>query len=527
VLPGNAKVQASGAIRLGRRLILEQRTDAGSPALIYSAGLPDDASIAPFENPLPMASPGELPRQDLRCQLRETSEELQIENDGLVMSYGIFGAPGSGKTNLLLGLLRQLLQLRAADAERRFGALILDPKAALIEDVRAIADAAGRRDDLIVLNADELDVASASVNIIDVDLNPYELARALVLAAQSAGVGASEAYWFGAWQNLFAAAIYLLRWLDSRELTLGVLLDSVLTVDVSDPLSGDVGRRRIQSLAAAARTRVASLPIHEQSEGRAAINQIEVFYSQKSDSVATVENLMTNAYGAFLRASTRCYSPNLDKTAGGQPLYDRIIDDGLIVLVSVSPADVGLAKTLCTLVKNLFMQSVRSRLSRVRAGRLRNFTRPLVLACDEYSQVASEIPGQVGDGDFFSVSRQQGCMGLLATQSVNVLQASSLKENWKSIFSNFAAKIFMRAVDNETVEEATKLAGEIDTYSTSLGTSSGGQGPGSSTQKDLKERKVLPGHVLTQLVARGQGAVIGTLDGATQPGVYFVGVPKY
>src|SRR5262249_47588343 len=150
------------------------------------------------------------------------------------------------------------------------------------------------------------------------------------------------------------------------------------------------------------------------------------FYSQKSDNIATVENLITLAYGEFLRARTHRYSKSSPKTSTHKVFYDQIIDDGKVVLVSVSPSEPGLAKVLCTLVKNLFMQSVRSRLDRVRAGRLQNFERPLLLACDEYSQVASEIHGQIGDGDFFSLARQQGCMGILATQSVNVLQASAL-----------------------------------------------------------------------------------------------------
>jgi hypothetical protein len=88
--------------------------------------------------------------------------------------------------------------------------------------------------------------------------------------------------------------------------------------------------------------------------------------------------------------------------------------------------------------------TVVGRLARVRAGTLQNFTRPLVLAVDEYSEVASEVPGQpMGDGYFFSVCRQNGCMGLIATQSVNVLQASSLKENWKAVFSTFGAKFLV------------------------------------------------------------------------------------
>ena len=465
--------------------------------------------------------------QQLEYTLRETETELYIENRGLTSSYGIFGAPGSGKTVLMLYLLRQLLELDADDPSRKVGALILDPKAALIEDVRSILDAIGRSDDLIVLNAAELEKRKESVNVIDCDLDPYELARALVLAAQSAGVGASEPFWFGDWENLFSAAIYLMQRQGKNVLTLQELVDAVLTVKRPDPtISDEPPQRPIEKIAKDARHDLEKLSRDERLEPEAAINQIEHFYSQEPDNIASVEVLIRRGYAEFLRMRTARYSATIPKDATRTNFYDRIIDEGKIVLVSVSPADPGLAKVLCTLVKNLFMQSMRSRLDRVRdrTRSLKNFERPVVLACDEYSQVASEIPGQVGDGDFFSIARQQGCMGLLATQSVNVLQASSLKENWKSIFSNFGAKIFMRAVDNETVEEATKLAGETDWYETSLGTSSGGQGFGSSTQRSVKERKALPSHVLTQLIETGQGVVIGSLDG-WNPSTYFFDVP--
>lgn len=525
---GNAKIEPKGRIHLGRQLVLEQYATA--PAAVgfqFVTTLPEDGTIPMIENPSPTSNPGELPRQELKYRLRQTSTELYIENHGLTMSYGIFGAPGSGKTYLMLRLLRQILALNANDADRRSGALILDPKAALIEDLCRMADDVGRADDLIVLNAAELERRDQSVNVIDADLDSSELARALVLAAQSAGVSTSDPYWFLAWQNLFSAAIYLLQWLGRDVLTLRELVDTVLTVDRADAMSSSTaGKPRILRIARDATARLEELPEEQRLEAEAAINQIEVFYDQRADNVATVANIISQAYGEFLRARTRRYSLAIPKTASRQSFYDRILDEGKLVLVSVSPSEPGLAKVLCTLIKNLFMQSVRSRLDRVRAGRLRNFERPVVLACDEYSQVASEIPGQVGDGDFFSIARQQGCMGLLATQSVNVLQATSLKENWKSIFSTFGAKFFMRAVDNETVEEATKLAGETDWYVTSLGTSSGAQGLGSSTQKDLKERKVLPAHVLTQLVETGQGVVIGSLDGRQNPSTYFFDVPE-
>jgi hypothetical protein len=528
-LSGSSKIEPHGRVQLGTRLELEEfaPSAAEQSPFLYAVGLPDDGSIAPIDSPLPYANQGGLSLQELDYRLQETDGELCLEDRGLTSSYGIFGAPGCGKTFLMLHMLRQLLSFQGDDPERRFGALILDPKAALIEDVQAMTDAAGRTDDLVVLNAAELKRRKEAVNVIDCDLDAYELSRALVLAAQSAGVGASEPYWFGSWQNLFSAAIFLLQRLEKDVLTLRTLIDSVLTVNTPDPmLTSAPPQRYIEELASRAKKEhVPGLSADERSETLAAINQLNVFYSQKPDNIATVSNLIMQAYGEFLRARTKVFCKEISNGASRTSFYDEIIDDGKIVLVSVSPADPGLAKVLCTLVKNLFMQSMRSRLDRVREGRLHNFQRPVVLACDEYSQVASEIPGQTGDGDFFSIARQQGCMGLLATQSVNVLQSSSLKENWKAIFSNFGGKIFMRAVDNETVEEATKLAGENDWYETSLGTSSGGQGLGSSTQRTMKERKALPGHVLTQLIATGEGVFIGSSDARTRPSVQFFRVP--
>lgn len=261
-----------------------------------------------------------------------------------------------------------------------------------------------------------------------------------------------------------------------------------------------------------------------------AISQIDAFFRQENENVATIEAIVTRAYSPFQRSRYNVYSPvGQSKVLASQAssFYDQMIEDGKIVVVSLSPAEPAVAKILCTLVKCLFQRSVLSRLERVRAGRLQNFKRPLILACDEYSQIASEVQGQpMGDGDFFSQARQNGCMGLLVTQSVNVLQASSLKENWRSVFSNFAAKVFMRLVDNQTAEEATKLAGESDWYVTSRGTSRSKDGVGSSNQTDLKERKALPTTVLTQVLERGDGAVIGSLDGATDASfLRFVHVP--
>jgi hypothetical protein len=525
----NDRIKAKGTVYLGRRMDLVQRQEA-TPRVGgggFVSGRPSGGLIPGVDDPFAGFSGSQVRAERLSWAFSGTDEPVTMEDDGLTTSYGIFGAPRSGKTHLLVLLLRQLFDLKTKQPEKRFGGLILDPKAALIGDVRkAIADA-GRTDDLIVINAEELAGSGARVNPIDAGFDPYELGRMLVLAAQSAGTQASEPFWFGAWTNLFGAAIYLMQMHSTEVLTLRSLLDAVLVMEGGDLADARSPERGIQRIAREVKEQLPALGDDEWQDARRAISQVEQFYRQEPDNIETVNTLITNAYSAFQQSRFRCFSPEQDATEKRLTFYDQIIDEGKLVLVSVSPSDPGLAKVLCTLIKCLFQATVLSRQARVREKTLTNYIRPLVLAIDEYSQVASELPGEsMGDGNFFSLARQNGCLGLVVTQSVNVLQATSLKENWKSIFSNFGAKIFMRLADNETTEEAVKQIGETDWQLTSFGTSQGGGDGSASTNTDLRERK-FPSSVFTQLIERRHAVIVGSLDGNdSQPGTWFVEIPE-
>jgi TraM recognition site of TraD and TraG len=215
------------------------------------------------------------------------------------------------------------------------------------------------------------------------------------------------------------------------------------------------------------------------------------------------------------------------RTNGKPSLFDQIIEQGKVVLVTVGPEDPVMGKILCTLIKCLFQQSVMSRLERFNSGRLTNFTRPVFIACDEFAEIASEVPGQpMGDGRFFSLARQNGCMGILATQSIHTLENSSLAESWKSIFSNLAAKIFMGAADNETAEQACELAGQVD-WEMSSNTEGYGKDGSFSQQRSIVQRPELTPYVLTHVLRRGQAVAIGSLDGReTAPMLRFIEVPE-
>jgi type IV secretory pathway TraG/TraD family ATPase VirD4 len=139
------------------------------------------------------------------------------------------------------------------------------------------------------------------------------------------------------------------------------------------------------------------------------------------------------------------------------------------------------------------------------------------------------IPGKpMGDGHFFSHSRELNGVGFLATQSVNMLQSSSLKDSWRAVWSNLNTKIFMRLADGETLKEAPKLGGQCDWHVTGHGTSRSRDGAGSSRDRQLQQREALPAENFTQLLRRGEGFMFGSVDGGlTRPRTNFFAAPWF
>jgi len=494
---------------------------------------------------------------------------VAISDQGLVSGYGIFGAPGTGKSYLVMQILERLLLLNRGQSDVKYGGLILDPKAALLDKVTELWPRLGeeRRDDLIILKPDLLnepehlrrygvdpDRHMRSVNVIDCALTPVELGRMLVLAAQSAGVAAKEPFWFLAWTNLFGAALTLLEYYEGAVPTIRQLLDSILLPGDLEELrsassreGGQTSRRlrRIEEIAerltkdpkATAQKLHREFPViaeqQIESDIAAAAAQIESFF--QSDYVRTLEAFIANAFGAFQQYRYWCLSPEgttrplIRKYGRGRSnpsFYDLIIEQGKVVLISVGPEDPGMGKMLCTLVKTLFQQTIMSRRERYLSFKLDNFTRPVFLACDEYAEIASEVPGQpVGDGRFFSLARENGCLGVLATQSIHTLENSALHESWKSIFSNLGAKIFMGAADNETAKQASELAGTLDWEMSSTSVSHSRE-HSFSHQDNFQERPELTPYILTHVLKQGQAVAIGSFDGrATPPQLRFFQVP--
>ena len=153
-------IEVNGQLHIGKQMEIIQQAEKRQARPIFDAGRP--AGIPHYQYTSRLAPPGELAMRRLSYSFRDTDKEICIENAGLKASYGIFGGPGSGKTYLLRYLLKQIFEFNSHDSQRKFGGLILDPKATLIDDLRKIAEETGRTTDLLVLNTADLNTQRGS-----------------------------------------------------------------------------------------------------------------------------------------------------------------------------------------------------------------------------------------------------------------------------------------------------------------------------------------------------------------------------
>ena len=165
--------------------------------------------------------------------------EVTLSGAGLNQLYVCFGAPGTGKSYLLLRILKQML---LGDWAPPWGGLLLDPKQTLIADVgklkREIEEEGGK------LPADRFHTIGpheASTNLLcgkmgQSRLGPYDLGVALALAAQSAGISAKEPFWLNEMKRIFGAGLNLLELLGEPQ-TLNRLAELLLAwelVEIKD-----------------------------------------------------------------------------------------------------------------------------------------------------------------------------------------------------------------------------------------------------------------------------------------------------
>jgi hypothetical protein len=346
-------ITVEGTVEIGRRLAVtagrRSRASLETPDSEFRPPMPRfRGPRARLIQPVPF---GEDPVRFIERDLRPTPDTVAFRDKGLALSYAVFGQPGSGKTHLLRNVLYDLLaggpdnaRLRL-DPDQRFGALIVDPKGELVRDVVDILEATGRSDDLRLVNTQALERSGGGMNLLDVQLDPSEKAVALVLAAQCAGESPKDPFWVKSWTNVFIGAAHILHAL-GRDVTLAALVEATMGRD------------------AGADARLAGDDTTQRSPLRAK---------------RAVEVLVATAFGDFCRAKYKaCYSAK-HPAPKYRRLYDQIIEDGRVVVVSNGFEERNFTGALVPLVKTLFQRTVLSRFSLADDERLR--TRDVRSSC--------------------------------------------------------------------------------------------------------------------------------------------------
>ena len=216
----------------------------------------------------------------------------------------------------------------------------------------------------------------------------------------------------------------------------------------------------------------------------------------------------------------------LSATGGGDSVYSGIIKRHRVVTVAVGQSSPAFQRSMSTLVKSLFQQAVLADLSKRDARDAPPF---FILACDEYAQAITEgETGLVSDSRFFSLSREAGCMSVLALQSVATGRSrfpAAMRDRWDGILGNVTVKLFMRCNDVETAEMGSALAGSQHSFIPVLSQQRSAQGLSATEAVAMLEHRRVPPWYLTNRMGRGYALVHGTLDGQSVPTSVFVRVP--
>jgi len=462
---------------------------------------------------------------EIDYERRPMQEQAVIRGKGLRQTYLIFGGPGAGKTYYFKYLLSRML----AHPDRP-GCLLLDPKGSeLTPWLEQQLAKTNREITVLSVNAG----SQHAFNVLGQDLSPKELGRLLSeVVLTGAGVDESWAVLVGdlleAGAVVIAEASNVLPEYTGKPLTAARLLNNILYHSAFKDRDGLKSEYPIvvKALRLARKTTSA--------EVRIACDRIAEYFSTslQPNQRRFVRQIIERSVGELMLPQWRY----LSSVTAGNTLYSDIIDKGRVVSVAVGQSSPAFQRSLSTLVKAIFQQAVLANLSRVTNE---NANRPesekkkipfFILACDEYAQAITEgQTGLVSDSRFFSLSREAGCLSLLALQSVATGRSrfpAEMHDRWEGILGNVTVKFFMRVNDVETAELASSLMGSRHSFVKVLSQQASAQGPSTTDSVTMIEHRRVPPWYLTNRMPQGHALVHGTLDGESAPTTTFIEVPR-
>ena len=514
-------------------------------ALLYIFAIKADQTL--IRNPLPLY-PAPAEREKLFLVVGELHQAkipapvehpqwLVIPDRGLFTGMAIFGAVGSGKTSgCMLPFAEQILSYRAADAQRRISALVLEVKGDFCFKVKKLLSKYRREDDYVEVSLH----SEFRYNPLHNDQDAYALAFGIASLLNNLFGRGKEPFWQQAYTNLMKFIILLHKVLYDyctlfdvyvcainpqllqRKIEEGearfeaeYLMVEVETFEAHPGLDdhGFVLDEELERMKAPFTEVLRDLlvtnkiPCETQTEtGGSAVGapirderkrqQFDAvkrwFFDDWQRIEPKLRTSIVEGISVFLSLfddnpdvkrvfcpPKETYNPEANHNGRfGTPLapFSELLEQGKVVAlnfpVSMNP---GLAKTIGTLMKQDFQRAMLNRIPVIEQNPGQHF-REVLFLCDEYQAFATVGESDPsGDEKFFALSRQAKCIAIVASQSISSLRSTLTGEAWRSLLQTFRTKIFLALSDDFSAEIASKLCGKEEVLRPNYSISENGQ----------------------------------------------------
>ncbi len=382
-------------------------------------------------------------------------QRVCIDGESLFQHTLIFGGTGEGKTTAFLKpLVRQLLR-------QGVGLYVCDAKGVLWEDVRKLAEAEGRADDVLVVGTDS---EMAGVDLLS-GLSPTVVAATLRSVMRQMNGQEADSFWPDMASNMLrhvltVAQIYRLT-------SVGQAYRSKESVDPYSlwwaycaVIQGDM----LESALEACLEQLENDPLSLATDSPLAEFKASAEYligtwrtmagETKTGIIANVTQLLDGFAG---------HTALREKFASGasaSTISTRAALDGKIVLNALSSIEGGMpARLTSIMLKTILYRDARLRENEL--GSKQCQAQPCIMIADEVQEIVTADPASgLSDGTFWNVARSAGLGGIFATQTVAAITQALGEDIAKNFMQQARSKIFLRSEDRDTVEYACWIAGK-------------------------------------------------------------------
>ena len=350
------------------------------------------------------------------------------------------GSTGSGKTSSLIDpCIAQFMRFACDCPQRRLGLLILDPKADSVSKVLACAEAAKRRQDVVILGQDfHYDLFAGLVSLDQVDH------FVKLLMSGTADMGPYNAYFEEARHGLLASSICLLlanggpiSFLEGVDFLAACWFSQQHNKLLEDKLRFAKALLNVGRLTEATRRRL-----------QLAVLDVEQFSRLEPRLRETHRSSILNVIRPLLNpAAQRLFSGQ------GRPFLPGAVLDGRILLASLNAqVHPELASLVFRLVKRDFFRAIHAR-----GAAHPQRDRFCLLVVDEYYLAA-----EPEDVENLATCRSRGAGVLAATQGLSALDEKLGRRKRDALLANFGSMFFFSNRERATDEEAFLRLGYQD-----------------------------------------------------------------